>query len=371
MKLLCLAGLVLCLAVPMLGASTALSAPVVVIYPYVGTSGIDADAGGKLAVVMATQLSQYGDLNITPATPGTDRAQFLAAARAVGADYYVTGYLTPLGTEVSLVSQVVSVATGILVWSNTEEISTYGEASGQADAIHQAILQHAGRAFASIDEPPSATSPPRNQEPGNIVQAFGRHGSHETRPRSSPSPFATPSAPAASAVASRSGHVSKRRRSKPARPLASPPAVALATALPSATVTVIVVMVGGDATAGQRARAATTLTDALGRTGLQTSREFTMTSDDMPDRAPRACQRATGSDIYSGTLSLQFAGGGSHHSTDATFNLLRYDCSGNVISSQRAEVLTSGHDDVDEAIDRVVAASLPTVLNPPRQHSAL
>jgi hypothetical protein len=373
----CRLALVVCLALPLLGASMAFSAPVVVIYPYIGTAGLDPDAGGKLAVVMATQLSQYGDLNILPATPGTDRAQFLTAARAIGADYYVTGYLTPLGTQVSLVSQVVSVATGILVWSNTEEIGTYGEAVGQGDAIHQAILRHAGRAFASIDEPPSATSPPRSQEQGNIVQAFSHHGSHEAAPRPAPAvPVAAASVTAAPRLAV---HVRKERRSHASqRPpviaavnaTPSPAAVALAAPLPSGATSVIVVMIGGDAAAEQRAHATSMLTDALGRAGLRTSSEPKMTSDDLPDRAQRACQRAIGNTIYSGTLSLQFAGGGLHHSTDATFNLFRYDCSGNLIASQRTEAEASGHDDVNTAIDRVIAGALPAVVNPPRRRSA-
>jgi hypothetical protein len=370
--------LVLCLALPLLGASTMLAAPVVVIYPYVGTSGLDPDAGGKLAVVMATQLSQYGDLNILPATPGTDRAQFLTAARAIGAEYYVTGYLTPLGTQVSLVSQVVSVATGILVWSNTEEIGTYGEAVGQGDAIHQAILKHAGRAFASIDEPPSATSPPRSQEQGNIVEAFGHHGSHETAPRPAIAAQNVP-APTITAAPRVAVHLRKERRSRGApRATAiaavsaapSPATVALAAPLPSGARAVIVVMVGGDAAAEQRVRATSTLTNELGRAGLRTSSEPKMTSDDLPDRAPRACQRAIGNDIYSGTLSLQFAGGRVHHSTDATFNLFRYDCSGNLIASQRTEAEASGQDDINTAIDRVVAGALPAVVNPPRRRSA-
>jgi hypothetical protein len=347
--------LVLCLALPLLGASTMLAAPVVVIYPYLGTAGLDADAGGKLAVVMATQLAQYGDLEIMPATPGTDRTQFLTAARALGADYYVTGYLTPLGTQVSLVSQVVSVATGILMWSNTEEIGTYGEAVGQGDAIHDAILKHAGRAFASIDEPPSATSPPRSQEQGNIVQAFGHHGSQSTAAQPAAAPRVAPPATAIAAAG--------------ATP--SPAAVALAAPLPSASGDVIVVMVGGDAAAEQRVHATATLTDALGRAGLRTSSEPKMTSDDLPDRAARACQRAIGSDIYSGTLSLQFAGGRFHHSTDATFNLFRYDCSGNLIASQHTEAEASGQDDVNTAIDRVVAGALPSVVHPPRRRFAL
>jgi hypothetical protein len=323
---------------------------------------------------MASQLSQFTDLSVQPATPGTDRAQFLSAARAVGADYYVTGYLTPLGTQVSLVSQVVSVATGILVWSNTEEIATYGEAAGQADAIHVAILQHAGRAYASINEPPSATSAPRNQEQGNIVQAFGRHGSHQNVPRPAAT---TPGVPVVAVVASVPAHPRKERRSRarPSAPVSATPspaaaAVLAAAPLPSAAGTVIVVMVGGDAAPEQRAHATTSLADALGRAGLHTSSELRMSSDDMPDRAPRACQRAVGSDIYSGTLSLQFAGGGSHHSTDAVFSLSRYDCSGNVIASQRTEAAATGHDDVNTAIDRVIAASLPTVLHPPRHRFA-
>ncbi|HTV72578.1 MAG TPA: hypothetical protein VME66_02590 [Candidatus Acidoferrales bacterium] len=371
--------LVFALALPLFGADTAV-APVVVVYPYSTTSGVAEDAGGKIAVVIATQLSQFGDLDILPATPGTDRTQFLTAAQAQNADYYVTGYLTPLGDEVSLVSQVVSVATGILVWSNTEEVTTYGQAVGQADAIHQAILEHAGRAFASIDEPPPSTSAPRNQEQGNLVQAFAHHGSHQSSVRvaAAPAPTAsarsTPASVAAAAVEPR-----KQRRSR-----ARPAAVAVATPTPAAVVALapsaplptwtaaakgsaILVAIGGDAPSAQRLYASAVLANALNRAGLHTTVAANMSSDDMPDRASRACERATGTDIYTGTLSVQFAGGRSRHSTDATFDLVRYNCNGDVLASAQSEALASGQNDVDSAIGRAIAGALPPVVNPPRR----
>ena len=94
---------------------------------------------------------------IKPATPVSPKAAFLEAARLRGADYYVTGYLTPLGDEVSLLIQVVSTYSGTVVWSTTTQVRTYAEAAGQSDIIRDAILRHAGRSLAALEATAAGT----------------------------------------------------------------------------------------------------------------------------------------------------------------------------------------------------------------------
>jgi len=133
---------------------------------------------------------------VKPYIPGTDRKDFLAAARAQSADYYVTGYLTAVGAEVSLVSQIVSTYSGTVIWSQSALVKTYADADAQANLIRDAILHREGRYFASINAPtaaPEATTRPneKNNEGGFAI------GGRRRRQRAS-APAEPSSAPVAS-----------------------------------------------------------------------------------------------------------------------------------------------------------------------------
>ncbi len=106
------------LALPLFGAAPAgYAPPVVVVYPLT-TSGATTknDAGADIAVLLANRLAQLGGLTVKPYTPGTQRADYLSAALKEGADYYVTGFLAPVGAEVSIIVQVVSTSSGTIVY---------------------------------------------------------------------------------------------------------------------------------------------------------------------------------------------------------------------------------------------------------------
>jgi hypothetical protein len=128
--------------------------------------------------LLATRLQALGGLTVKPFTPGTVRADYLTAARGENADYYVTGFLAPIGSEVSLITQVVTTNSGLVVWSSTTTIRTYGDAGAQADPLHQAILAHAGRALSAIPAQSAAATPqPATSDAAsfNVTRALGRH----------------------------------------------------------------------------------------------------------------------------------------------------------------------------------------------------
>lgn len=153
---------------PLLGAGFA--APSVVVYPITSTGASDPTTGGNIALVIATKLTELGGILVKPPTPGTTRASYLDAALALGADYYVSGFLSPLGADNSLVTQVVSTQSGSVVYSTTTNVRTYGDAIAQADVIRTAILRHAGRGLAAFDAPPTtpAASPSALVRNGNV-----------------------------------------------------------------------------------------------------------------------------------------------------------------------------------------------------------
>jgi len=115
-------GLTLALAmtaVPLLGAVDLRPELVVIVYPLTATTGTNPEAGSNVAILFSTRMAESGGLTIKPPTPGTDRADYLAAARKQNADYYITGYLTPLGDDISMLAQVVSTFSGTVVFSTT------------------------------------------------------------------------------------------------------------------------------------------------------------------------------------------------------------------------------------------------------------
>ncbi|MDP9016941.1 MAG: hypothetical protein M3N19_01295 [Candidatus Eremiobacteraeota bacterium] len=142
-------------------ASAAPIAPVVVLYPFTVNGDADKNAGNKMVTLFAAQMTASGGLIVkpVPAVP-VQRADYLTNALKNGADYYISGYMTPLGDEVALVEQVVSTSSGAIVWSSTATVLTYGDALTQADTIKKVVIGHAGRVEASYKQQQALATPP-------------------------------------------------------------------------------------------------------------------------------------------------------------------------------------------------------------------
>src|SRR5580704_1648216 len=279
--------------IPLLGALSAVPPPVVVVYPLTVSGGADPEAGSNIAVLLATNLTKHGGLNVKPYPPGTDRPHYLSAARAVGAEYYITGFLTTLGDEVSLILQVVSTDSGTIVQSNTAFVRTYGEAAGQADLLAEIMIQHSGRALSQLDNPQPAASqtpvPDKNQkaDESNFLGLF--HHRAKATPTPKPSPSAAPAgnvpavavtpAPAITAPP----QAPQPAANGPTRPAPSTQVPAPNTGLPNTSGSnvpaahatplpsgdrVLVLLVGGDADAKLASHAGGTVASEARRNGL-------------------------------------------------------------------------------------------------------
>lgn len=142
------------LMLPLMGATTPvlINAPVVVVFPLLGAQGVASDVGSSVSLILATQIAELGGITVKPAPPGTQQADFLETARKLATDYYVSGFVTPLGDQVSVVEQLVSVKSGSVVWSNTAQLAVYGDARASGTLLHNQILQYAGRGFSTLDQ---------------------------------------------------------------------------------------------------------------------------------------------------------------------------------------------------------------------------
>jgi hypothetical protein len=314
--------LVAALALPLLGAApSTFPPPVVVIYPLTQTSGVAAEEGSNIAILLATKITELGGVTVKPPTPGTERAKFLENALSQDADYYITGFLTPLGTEISMITQVVSTRSGSVVYSTSISAKTYADAEGQADLLHAAILRHAGRALAALDAPPpepSGTPAPNPSAKGVDLTKALRHRS---------------AAPAASASA----------------------AVAVAGAQPTAApYRTAVVEIGGDFDAALRTPFGEDLSRAFAGRGFA-SGYLPVAESVVRAHAADLCAANAGTRaLFASTVAIANA---SSKQPNLQLDVTAYDCSGTALGTQRAVATASGRGGLAAAFHRAALSA--------------
>ncbi len=339
-------GFTLAAAAP---APSVLGTPVLVVFPFAANGGdITKEAGSELAVTIATQIANLGGVDVKPATPGVERKDFLVDAHRSGADYYIAGYMTPLGNGVSVVEQLVSTQTGIVVYSNSAQIRTYADAAGQGDILREALLRHQQRNLeAYAAPPPPVAAAPGTPAPGAAYQAniSGLFGHHQKRASAAPA-SATPAPPQTAAVA-----------------LASP--VATSRTVPAATAAPAIVAAAHGAGYGILAVSGTASDDrrnfagAALRNALAAKHKYVETA-----RTAQAGCGSGGIDTLVGaslaTRSHTLLG---EQQTLATLELVAYDCAGHVVYRE-----TFAHDargDWKYAVDDVVNGAVAALLRQP------
>ncbi len=311
--------------------------PVVVVYPFTVAGDSSAGAvqtGGNIALLLSNRLAELGGIVVKPFTPGTTRADYLTAAEKQNADYYVTGYLTPIGAEISLITQVVSTYGGTVVWSSTVTVRTYGDALGQADPLRSEILAHAERSFSAItaQAPTAATPEPVTRDAAgvNLTKALGRHH-RDASP--SPAPSGSPAAVAVAVAIT-------------PRPIA-PPNVAL------------VASVSGTGDPALNSYAANSLVAALRRAGATGAGALAIGAHDAVAHAADLCKANTGArSIYVATLGVAAAPAPAAVTLDVT----AYDCSGKPLGAHGDSEQLGRRDTDQKAIDRAAAKTIDAFL---------
>jgi hypothetical protein len=366
-------------SIALIGAdSSPFPAPTVVVYPLTGTAGTPAEAGGNVAILLSTKLTELGGITVRPYIPGTLRAQYLTAALAQNDDYYITGYLTPVGEEVSLIVQVVSTQSGSVIYSSSATVQTYADVVAQADPLHDAILHHAGRGLPSVGQVATATTPAPITSGGsvNLTRALGRHTRATPTPSPSPSatavaavpsispspaPSATPKSAARRRIASRAAPVPTATPAATATPAPVVTALPKTTPAPTATPANIargthgaamanglVVDVDGDASPDERAQAQIALAQAMGKAGLRGEILHVSTSDAKRNSGALCAANANVAAFFLGTLTN---GVGT-----IELSVTVQGCNGTSAAQTQSSQKTSGKGGVTAAIDRAAAA---------------
>ncbi len=355
------------LGIALLGADAdTFPAPVVVVYPLTSTGGTPAEVGGNIAILLSTKLEQLGGLTVKPYTPGTDRPQYLSAALAIGADYYITGFLTPVGSDVSLITQVVSTHSGSIVYSTTQVVRTYGDVVAQVDDLRTAILRHAGRGFAAVQQPSPAAgdgTAAQNKNGGgvNILRALGHHD--RSAPTAAASPAPGSSTPGSSAPGSSAPGSSAPGSSAPG----SSPAATVALVDAGGRFAGLVTQFDGDGTDAQKSYAQSSLAAALRNAGMSGGGPLPVSAAGAVKSAKALCDANAGARlIFASTLGL---GAGTYGKDSATLSVAAHACDGTLIDQEQAVENASQRGGVSGAIDRAVATIAPAIAKHLRQRS--
>jgi hypothetical protein len=173
--------------------------PVVVVYPFDVQTGADPRIGMAIAQILAQEMTAAGGITVPPVPQGVQRSNFLENARAARADFYISGYVTPVGDSAAVVEQVVSVDSGVILFSQTAQVTSVADVASQSLLARSQILAFVGRGTQSVETQPANTPAPTStngaqvpiQGLGNIVNSVFKHkGGSRT---ASPAPVVKPS----------------------------------------------------------------------------------------------------------------------------------------------------------------------------------
>ena len=165
--------------------------PTVLVYPFDVQTGADPRIGAAIAQILAQEMVAAGGITVPPVPQGVKRADFLEDARNAHADFYISGYVTPVGDSAAVVEQVVSVDSGVILFSQTAQVSSVADVASQSLLARNQILAFLGRGTENVQaqsaHTPAPTSTNGAQVPisglGNIVNSvFKHHGSSRATP---------------------------------------------------------------------------------------------------------------------------------------------------------------------------------------------
>ncbi len=171
--------------------------PVVVVYPFDVQTGADPKIGMAIGQILAQEMVAAGGITVRAVPQGVKRADFLENARTAHADFYISGYVTPVGDSAAVVEQVVSVASGVILFSQTAQVSSVADVASQSLLARSQILAFLGRGTQSVQTQPNTPAPSSSngaqvpiQGLGAMVNSVFKHKGSRT---ASPSPVVKPS----------------------------------------------------------------------------------------------------------------------------------------------------------------------------------
>jgi TolB-like protein len=134
--------------------------PTVLIYPFETQSGADPKIGAAISQILSQTMTGAGGMNVHTAPPNVARSDFQNYARQQHADFYISGYVTPIGDTASVVEQVVSVESGVILFSQTAQVFNVSDVASQSLQARAEILAYTNRGTQNIQRTSSNTPAP-------------------------------------------------------------------------------------------------------------------------------------------------------------------------------------------------------------------
>ncbi len=136
------------------------AAPTVLIYPFETQSGADPKIGAAISQILSQTMTGAGGMSVLTAPANIARSDFLTYARQKHADFYISGYVTPIGETASVVEQVVSVDSGVILFSQTAQVFNVSDVASQSLQARAEILAYTNRSTQNIQSTSSNTPAP-------------------------------------------------------------------------------------------------------------------------------------------------------------------------------------------------------------------
>jgi hypothetical protein len=269
--------------------------PTVVIYPFETPSDVNPQTGTAIAQIYQQVMTQSGGLNILPIPDKIRQEDWGKYAHAQRADYYVSGFVQPIGNGAAIIARVVDVNTDIAVYSQTTQIQSVPDVASQALNARTVIMAAAG-----LDRPQQVA----------------------TNPKTTPTPSSTHGAAYnVSSVLTDVGGLfhrgGKNVASAPTTPAAAKPPIS-----------VIVARLDGNAVPGDITQATAELFRSMN--AYYKASTTNANNANLAKQADSICGTNRDNTIASGVLDAQHVGG-IHPHNDYTFTLDVYTCFGAVL----------------------------------------
>ena len=173
--------------------------PVVIVYPFDVQTGADPKLGIALAQIFGQEMASAGGIQVLAVPKGITRANFFSNAQSEGAQFYISGYVTQVGDTASVVEQVVSVDSGVVLFSQTAQVNTVADVASVSLLARTELFTFLGRGTQTMQSQ-SANQPAPTSTNGAAVKNLGHH---ERRRFCLQTPFVARHAVAAAETAAR------------------------------------------------------------------------------------------------------------------------------------------------------------------------
>jgi TolB-like protein len=167
--------------------------PTVLVYPFEAPADLDPRYGTAVAQIFAQVITQTGGVKVLAIPSGIQRVDYQKYARVQHADYYISGYIQPIGQSAAIVTQVVDVNSDISKWNATTDISDVNDVASQALTARQVVLEASGVERSAIDTGPANTPTPTSSSGAStsLTNVLGDLFSHKPKAKATAAPGAT------------------------------------------------------------------------------------------------------------------------------------------------------------------------------------